>query len=81
MTAGKLHVRRVDYSHSPHRDALIALLDSYARDPMGGGTVLPAEVRERLCDDLAQHPLAASFIAWLGAEPVDLAGCSHPRGS
>lgn len=75
MTAGKLHVRRADYTHSPHRDALIALLDSYARDPMGGGTPLPAEARERLCDDLARLPTAASFIAWIDDEPVGLANC------
>ncbi len=68
-------VRRVDYTDAADRAALVTLLDSYAQDPMGGGTPLAAEVRERLCDDLARHPLAASFIAWIGREPVGLANC------
>ncbi len=72
MSAGALQVRRADYRAPADRAALIALLDSYAQDPMGGGAPLAPEVRERLCDELARHPLAASFIAWLGGEPVGL---------
>ncbi len=72
MSADAVQVRRVDYRAPGDRAALIILLDSYAQDPVGGGTPLPADVRSRLCDDLAAHPLAASFIAWLGDEPVGL---------
>ena len=67
-----LVVRRVDYRHGPDRAALISLLDAYAREPMGGATPLPADVRARLCDDLGALPSAASFIAWHGNEPVGL---------
>jgi ribosomal protein S18 acetylase RimI-like enzyme len=42
---------------------------------MGGGEPLSDDVRARLCDDLARHPLAASFIAWLGDQPVGLVNC------
>jgi ribosomal protein S18 acetylase RimI-like enzyme len=45
------------------------LLDLYARDPMGGAEPLAASVLERLCDDLACRPDAASFLAYRGAEP------------
>ncbi len=72
MSAGGLEVRRVDYSDARDRAAMIALLDAYARDPMGGGTPLAADTRARLCDDLARLPAAASFIAWLDGEPVGL---------
>lgn len=72
MSVGGVQVRRVDYANSVDRAALIALLDAYARDPMGGGEGLPADVTARLCDDLARHPLAASFIAWSGDLPVGL---------
>ncbi|MDO5623071.1 MAG: GNAT family N-acetyltransferase [Pseudomonadota bacterium] len=67
-----LVVRRADYRNPADRAALIALLDAYAQDPMGGGAPLAADVRARLCDDLAAHPLAASFIAWAGDVPVGL---------
>lgn len=57
-------IRRANYRAEADRAALIHLLNAYAQDPMGGGEPLAAEVRARLCDDLAAHPLAASFIAW-----------------
>ena len=72
MSAAELRVRRVDYRDAADRTALIALLDAYALDPMGGGVALADDVRARLCDDLAQLPSAASFIAWLEGEPVGL---------
>ena len=75
MTQPGLQVRRADYSATADRAALLALLDAYAQDPMGGGAPLPADVRARLSDDLARHPLAVSFIAWLGDQPVGLANC------
>jgi hypothetical protein len=46
-------VLRVDYQSAAHRSALVMLLNAYALDPMGGGTALPQEVQDRLCDDLA----------------------------
>ena len=75
MTQPGLQVRRADYSAAADRAALLGLLDAYAQDRMGGGEALPADVRARLCDDLARHPLAVSFIAWLGDQPVGLANC------
>ena len=75
MTLAGVDVRRVDLHAPRERAALIELLDSYARDPMGGATPLPADVRARLCDDLARHPLAVSFIAWRGDEPLGLVNC------
>jgi GNAT superfamily N-acetyltransferase len=70
-----LHVLPVDYHWPAHREALVMLLDAYARDPMGGGEGLTQDVKARLCDDLAARPAAASFIAWLGNAPVGLINC------
>jgi ribosomal protein S18 acetylase RimI-like enzyme len=75
LSATALQVRRADYRAAGDRAALLALLDAYARDPMGGGTPLPDDVRARLCDELARLPSAVSFIAWLGDEAVGLANC------
>ena len=73
--ASGVQVRRVNYSDATDRAALLELLDTYAQDPMGGGEPLANDVRARLCDDLARHPLAASFIAWQGDQPVGLVNC------
>ena len=71
----KLTIDAVDLRQSAHRDALIKLLDAYAQDPMGGGEPLAAEVKARLCDDMAARPTVASFIAWLDQAPVGLVNC------
>lgn len=72
------HVRivRVNYRDTAHGAALLALLDAYARDPMGGGIPLDAMVRERLCADLANIPGAVSYLAWgADGEAVGLINC------
>lgn len=70
-----LTVLPVDYHNAEHRQALVLLLDAYARDPMGGGEPLADEVKARLCDDLAARVDAASFIAWRDGLPVGLVNC------
>lgn len=68
-------IRPVDFSDSAHREAVLLLLDAYARDPMGGGEALADDVKARLCDDMAARPTVASFVAWLNDEPVGLVNC------
>ena len=74
-----LRTARVDYRNPRDAQALVMLLDAYARDPMGGGEGLSEEVKLRVCADLAQRPGAASWIAWLGegesAEAIGLINC------
>jgi ribosomal protein S18 acetylase RimI-like enzyme len=70
-----LQVRRVNYRNASDAAALLALLDMYSRDPMGGGEPLGEATKARLCNDLARHPLATSFIAWIGDAPVGLINC------
>ncbi|HYD78252.1 MAG TPA: GNAT family N-acetyltransferase [Paucimonas sp.] len=71
----ELHILKADYRDPQHAHALIGLLDLYARDPMGGGEPLRAEVKERLVPMLAQHPTAFSILAFAGDEPAGLANC------
>jgi len=56
-------VRRADLALPADRESLLALLDMYARDPMGGAEPLSPDTRARLCDDLLRHPKAVSFLA------------------
>jgi GNAT superfamily N-acetyltransferase len=77
-TSSVPHIRiaRVDYGAPTDCTALVMLLDAYARDPMGGGAPLEADVKARLCADLAHHPGAGSFLAWNAAgEAVGLINC------
>ncbi len=71
--------RRVDYAAAEDRAALTALLDHYARDPMGGGSAIATDVLSRLCDELGERSFAFSFIAWaqtsIGEQAVGLANC------
>jgi GNAT superfamily N-acetyltransferase len=59
------------------RDAadVVALLDAYARDPMGGGAPLATEVKARLAGDLAANRQAFSLLARLDHRTVGLANC------
>ncbi|ROR18056.1 acetyltransferase (GNAT) family protein [Comamonas sp. BIGb0124] len=56
-----------DYAHGPHADAVVALLDAYARDPMGGGQPLPEHARRTLVPQLAAFPHALSLLAYVPA--------------
>jgi ribosomal protein S18 acetylase RimI-like enzyme len=62
--------------HDPqHQAAIVHLVDAYARDPMGNGAGLPAEVRDRLIPGLQRHPTALIFLAYDGERPVGIAVC------
>lgn len=68
-------VRIADYGCAADADAVVALLDAYACDPMGGGTPLDPAVRERLVPALKVFPGAFTLLAFHGEEAVGLANC------
>ena len=70
-----IEILRADLGDEAHRAALVAVLDSYARDPIGGGTPLADEVKERLAPELAKLPNALILLAFDGEEPAGLANC------
>lgn len=71
----KIAVRLADYADAADAARMVALLDSYARDPMGGGKPLSDDVRARLVPGLAAHPGAFSLLAFAGDEALGLANC------
>ena len=73
--AAALTIGLADYADLRDAADLLALLDAYARDPMGGGAPLPDDVRARLADDLAANPQAFSLLARLEDRAVGLANC------
>jgi len=65
-------VKVVNFLDPSDRQALLAMLDMYARDPMGGGEPLPLDTQTRLCDDLAKFFGAVSWLAFKDGKPVGL---------
>jgi len=61
-----------DYAEPFHAAAIIDLLDTYARDPMGGGKPLPEATRRNLIAALDARQNALAFLAFDDALPVGL---------
>jgi ribosomal protein S18 acetylase RimI-like enzyme len=73
-----IRVVRVDYGNPQHAKALVAMLDAYAQDPMGGGEGLSDFAKANLVGSLAARPQAFSVLAFDGADtatPVGLVNC------
>ena len=76
--ADAIRICRADYANPGHAAALVALLDAYARDPMGGGEGLSDFARDHVVAELAKLPQAFSVLAFDGASddlPVGLVNC------
>jgi GNAT superfamily N-acetyltransferase len=70
-----LSIALADYRDPRDAADVVALLDAYARDPMGGGAPLRDEVKARLVGDLAANPHAFSLLARIDDTAVGLANC------
>ncbi|OPL13931.1 MAG: hypothetical protein AVO39_02740 [delta proteobacterium MLS_D] len=64
-----------DLSLREHQEAIVELIDSYARDPMGNGEPLSPDVREALVPGLRKHPTTMIFIAFRDSRAVGIALC------
>ena len=70
-----LHVREADFASERDANGILALLDSYASAPVGGGQPLAPDVRERLIPMLREHPTSLVLLAFVDDEPVGIAVC------
>ncbi|CAN5377567.1 GNAT family N-acetyltransferase [soil metagenome] len=66
-------ILRADYSDPRDAQAIVALLDEYARDEMGGAHALEPQVLARLVPALARRPTALSIIAFVDGQEAGLA--------
>lgn len=64
--------RLADYACESDCEAIVSLMECYAKDPMGGAEALAPEVVSGLCDALAEQPGAISVIAWDGGQAIGL---------
>jgi ribosomal protein S18 acetylase RimI-like enzyme len=73
-----VRVCRADYANPVHAAALVALLDAYAQDAMGGGHALSDFAKQHVVGALAARPQAFSVLAFAGAgesTPIGLVNC------
>ena len=61
-----IRVVEADLNLPEHQKAVLAMIDAYSRDPMGGAKSLDPDVRARLIPGLQRHPTTAGLpsIRW-----------------
>lgn len=67
-----IEIIRARYDHAPHATALVELMDTYARDPAGGGKPLSDFARDNMVAQLAARPFVFSVLAFDNTQPVGL---------
>ncbi len=70
-----VEIVHAELSRKEHQHAVLELIDAYARDPMGNGGPLSAEVRRTLIRGLQQHPTTIVFLAYQAGEAIGIAVC------
>jgi ribosomal protein S18 acetylase RimI-like enzyme len=68
-------VIEADFDDPQHQEAIVYLINAYARDPIGDGRDLPATVRHNLVPGLRKHPTSLVFLAFYDQKPVGIAVC------
>ncbi|MGL1833690.1 N-acetyltransferase family protein [Rhodocyclaceae bacterium SMB388] len=68
-------IEQVRLHDEAHAAALLALLDDYARDVMGGGKPLSEDTRRHLIERLAERADYVGFVAFVGDEAAGLINC------
>jgi GNAT superfamily N-acetyltransferase len=71
----KIKALKVDYKNKQHAADLVYLINSYAEDPMGGGSSLPDEVTNNLTIALSKIPHAFSILSYVDSSPAGLINC------
>src|ERR1700674_4284113 len=64
-----------DLANVEHQSAILAMLGAYMRDPMEGGTPMPAATRRDVLPGLRAHPACYVFLAYRDSTPVGFSIC------
>lgn len=65
----------VDYTDPKQGADMLALLDAYAKDPMGGGQGITENVKLNLLPALAKRHDAVSILCYVDGKPAGLTNC------
>jgi len=71
----QIEVVKADYMNESHAKDICYLLNSYARDPMGGGQALDDKIKNSVVRELAKLPHAFSVICYVDDKPTGLINC------
>ncbi|KTC25926.1 GNAT family acetyltransferase [Pseudomonas marginalis ICMP 9505] len=75
MDTPDILVLQASYTNPVHAEAIGLVLNQYAKDPMGGGHPLAADLLQQLPAELAKRAHAFSVLAFVGGEPAGLINC------
>jgi ribosomal protein S18 acetylase RimI-like enzyme len=70
-----IRIVEADLSLAQHKEAVLAMVDAYSRDPMGNGKPLQSDVRAGLIRGLQEHPTTLIYLAFDEDNPVGAAVC------
>jgi ribosomal protein S18 acetylase RimI-like enzyme len=71
----RVNIVQANLEDSQHQSAVLGMLRSYARDPMGNGQDLAEDVQAVLIDKLRTHPTPLIFLALEEPRPIGIAVC------
>ncbi len=66
-----IRIIQADLNKPRHQADIIATLDAYAQDPMGGGKPMADDVKAHLIPGLQAHPTTYVFLAYRGDPDTD----------
>lgn len=70
-----VNISLADYHNPADAGAIVALMNEYALDKMGGGEPLPEYVQNNLVSEMAKVGGAFTVLAWADDQPVGLINC------
>ncbi len=71
----KTKIVEADLANPVHANAIITILDSYAKEPVGGGKPLPDDVKARLIPELKKRDNVLILLALQGDAAIGVAVC------
>jgi ribosomal protein S18 acetylase RimI-like enzyme len=71
----QLRIVEADLGLPEHQQAVLEMVDAYARDAFGNGHPLPADVRQSLIPGLREHPTTLILLAYQLEQPIGVAVC------
>ncbi len=70
-----IRIEEADLENAAHADAVVELIDGYARGPGGQNAPLDDRAREVMAEGLRAHPKTKVYLAWEGDDALGVAVC------
>jgi len=70
-----INIIKADLNNALHAEALILLLNCYAKDPMGGGEALSDFTKTNLVAEIQKRSDVTVILAFEGDKPVGIINC------